>query len=228
MSLRTAAPANLVRALKPRAAFDELADIAGLGSDARRLCPAVAIPSGVQRDRTALSAARALVLEAGVVLLRVKGGPGHRSLIIGRHCPGALISPPGPDEVIQALTDTWLTAVPGSVLAQLLAVPAAAERVVVGLEEALRRQRDASRSLSGIRHVDRVRSQLLELAREHGRVCRDGIRLDLPLTHDLIADMVGCARETVTRSLEELDRCGFVTRRGRYYQLLVAPEAISA
>jgi DNA-binding transcriptional regulator YhcF (GntR family) len=40
--------------------------------------------------------------------------------------------------------------------------------------------------------------------------------------------MVGCARETVTRALEELQRAGFVTRRGRFYELLVAPETLSA
>jgi CRP-like cAMP-binding protein len=59
-------------------------------------------------------------------------------------------------------------------------------------------------------------------------VCRDGIRIDLPLTHDLISDMVGCARETVTRAFDELQREGFVERRGTSYQLRVAPEALSA
>jgi CRP/FNR family transcriptional regulator len=71
-----------------------------------------------------------------------------------------------------------------------------------------------------------VRRQLLELAREHGRVRRDGIRIDLPLTHDLIADMVGCARETVTRAFDELQREGFVERCGPSYQLRVRPELL--
>jgi CRP-like cAMP-binding protein len=224
----TAPRTSPVRLLRPRAAFDELADLAGLDDELRRQCPAILIPAGDQRSAQSVRPARALLVEAGVALLRVQGGPGFRSLIIGRHCAGALMPPPRPEEVLQALTDTWMTAIPATVWGRLLAVPESAERVVAGLEEVLRRQGDAARSLAGVRHVDRVRSQLLELAREHGRVCRDGIRLDLPLTHDLIADMVGCARETVTRALEELDRSGFVTRRGRYYQLLVAPEAISA
>jgi len=92
----------------------------------------------------------------------------------------------------------------------------------------VQRQRDAARSLAGVRHVDRVRTQLLDLAAEHGRVCRDGVLVDLPLTHDLIADMVGCARETVTRSFEELQRAGFLRRRGRFYQILVPPEALAS
>jgi CRP-like cAMP-binding protein len=44
----------------------------------------------------------------------------------------------------------------------------------------------------------------------------------------LIADMVGCARETVTRAVDELRREGFVARRGSSYQLLVAPETLYA
>ena len=58
-------------------------------------------------------------------------------------------------------------------------------------------------------------------------VGREGVRLDLPITHELIADMVGCARETVTRAFEELQRSGFVRRRGRFYELLVAPELLA-
>jgi hypothetical protein len=211
-----------------RSGFDELAALAGLEQAARRLCPAVAIPAGARRAASALPPARILVVEGGVTLLRAVGGDGCRSLIMGRYGAGAIILPPGGGEVLQSLTDAWLTAVPEAVWRLLLRSPEAAESVVAGLEDALRRQRDGARSMSGVRHVDRVRSQLLELARDHGRVCRDGVKLDLPLTHDLIADMVGCARETVTRSLEELERSGFVTRRGRLYQLLVPPEAISA
>ena len=44
--------------------------------------------------------------------------------------------------------------------------------------------------------------------------------------HELIADMVGCARETVTRAFDELQREGFVARREGSYQLLVRPESL--
>jgi CRP-like cAMP-binding protein len=74
-----------------------------------------------------------------------------------------------------------------------------------------------------VHHVDRVREKLLELARDHGRVGREGIRLDFPLTHDLLGEMTGSARETVTRALDELQREGFVQRRGRTYSLHVSP-----
>jgi CRP/FNR family transcriptional regulator len=71
-----------------------------------------------------------------------------------------------------------------------------------------------------------VRDKLIQLAREHGRVRRDGVLLDFPLTHELLGEMVGSARETVTRALDELEEEGFVTRRGRSYRLNVAPEVL--
>ena len=168
------------------------------------------------------------MVEEGVVLVRTAVIPGARSMIVARCSKGAILPPPVVDESLQSLTDAWLTAVPHHVWKRLVSSAEVAERLFEGLEETLRRQRESSRALAGVRNVDRVRVQLLELAGEHGRVCRDGIRVDLPLTHDLLADMVGCARETVTRALEELQREGFVTRRGRYYQLLVEPESLSA
>lgn len=198
------------------------------GSELWRLCPAVMLPSGSRRAAAELPAARLFVVDEGIVLVRSFGGVGERSMILARCGPGSIVPAPAANEYLQALTDAWMTAVPQAAWRRFLAVPEVAERLVTGLEETLLRQREAARSLAAIRNTDRVRRQLLELARDHGRVCRDGIRIDLPLTHDLISDMVGCARETVTRAFDELQREGFVERRGTSYQLRVAPEALSA
>jgi CRP/FNR family transcriptional regulator len=105
--------------------------------------------------------------------------------------------------------------------------PDAAALLLDGLAETLRQKHAAIASMSRLHHVDRVREKLLELARAHGRVGRDGIRLDFPLTHDLLGEMTGSARETVTRALDELQREGFVVRRGRTYSLHVAPEELA-
>ena len=198
------------------------------GTELWRACPAVMLPAASRRARTELPAARLLVVEEGIVLVRSFGGAGARSMIVARCGPGSIMPMPAEGEYLQALTDAWLTAVPHTAWRRFLAVPEVAERLVCGLEETLMRQREASRSLAGVRNTERVRRQLLELAREHGRVCRDGIRIDLPLTHELISDMVGCARESVTRAFDELQRAGFVERRGASYRLRVAPEALSA
>lgn len=198
------------------------------GSELWRLCPAVMLPSGSRRAAADLPAARLFVVDEGVVLVRSLGGAGERSMIVARCGPGSIMPVPEANEYLQALTDAWMTAVPQAVWRRFLAVPEVVERLVAGLEETLLRQREASRALAAVRNTDRVRRQLLELAREHGRVCRDGIRIDLPLTHDLISDMVGCARETVTRAFDDLQREGFVERRGTSYQLRVPPEALYA
>lgn len=192
----------------------------------RRACPAVMLPAGARRVSSELPSARLLVVEDGVVLARSFGGEGVRSMVVGRCGPGAILPPPGDDELLHALTDAWLTVIPHALWRRLIAIPEVADQLVAGLEETLQRQREAARSLAGIRNTDRVRRQLVELAREHGRVRRDGIRIDLPVTHDLIADMVGCARETVTRAFDELQRSGFVARRGTAYDLLVPPESL--
>jgi len=192
----------------------------------RRACPAVVLPAGSRRIATELPAARLFVVEEGVILVRSFAEPGTRSMIVGRCTSGSILPAPAGDEYLQSLTDAWLTAVPHSAWWRLLAVPEIAERLVAGLEETIARQREACRSLAGIRNTERVRRQLVELACEHGRVTHDGVRIDLPLTHDLIADMVGCARETVTRAFDELQKEGFVGRRGSSYQLLVAPETL--
>lgn len=192
----------------------------------RRACPAVVLPAGARRVAAELPPARLLAVEDGVVLVRSFAEDGTRSMIVARCSAGAILPPPGEGEFLQSLTEAWLTAVPHATWRRLIAVPEVAEQLVAGLEETLLRQREAARSLAGIRNTDRVRRQLLELAREHGRVRRDGVRIDLPLTHDLISDMVGCARETVTRAFDELQREGFVERRGASYQLLVSPGSL--
>jgi len=194
----------------------------------RRACPAVMLPAGARRVAAELPGARLLVVVEGVVLTRTFASEGVRSMVVGRSGPGSILPPPDGDELLQSLTDAWLTAIPSAVWNRLMTIPSAADRLIRGLEETLHRQREAARSLAGIRNTDRVRRQLGELAREHGRVGRDGIRIDLPITHDLIADMVGCARETVTRAFDELQREGFVARRGNSYQLLVPPESLYA
>jgi CRP-like cAMP-binding protein len=199
-----------------------------LGAEFWRACTTVIVPAGTRRYAADLPDARILLVQRGVVLVRAPGGSGVRSMIVCRCSAGAVLPPPEGAEAIQSLTDAWVTAVPASVWPRLLSLPETAARLVSGLEDTLLAQRESARALASVRHVDRVRRQLVELARDHGRVCRDGIRIDLPLTHDLVADMVGCARETATRAFDELQREGFVTRRGRFYNLLVTPESLGA
>jgi CRP/FNR family transcriptional regulator len=94
------------------------------------------------------------------------------------------------------------------------------------LEQTLAQKQAALGTFAHTRHVERVRRKLLQLAQDYGHVAADGIRIDFPVSHTLLADMIGSSRETVTRSLDELQRAGFVVRCGHTYRLLVAPERV--
>jgi CRP/FNR family transcriptional regulator, cyclic AMP receptor protein len=54
----------------------------------------------------------------------------------------------------------------------------------------------------------RLLLKLQQLAERFGRVTPEGVRLDLRLTHQELADMVGAVRETVTIALGNLARSG--------------------
>jgi CRP/FNR family transcriptional regulator len=62
----------------------------------------------------------------------------------------------------------------------------------------------------------RLYRTLLELAREFGRKPANGaaVLIDVPLTHQRLADMIGSNRVTVTRKLLELQKRGLIAARG--------------
>jgi CRP/FNR family cyclic AMP-dependent transcriptional regulator len=75
-----------------------------------------------------------------------------------------------------------------------------------------------------LRHVNlRILLLLWHLADRWGRVGAEGVRLDLDLTHDLIARMVGAHRTSVTVALRELTNEGRIRREDRRWVLLGTP-----
>src|SRR5204863_4078063 len=80
---------------------------------------------------------------------------------------------------------------------------------------AVRRAQRLSVNLS-ISHLVRIADRLLllfwHLATHWGRVTRDGVVVDLPLTHTQLALLVGSERPSVTTALGKLDRDGLVRR----------------
>jgi CRP/FNR family cyclic AMP-dependent transcriptional regulator len=61
----------------------------------------------------------------------------------------------------------------------------------------------------------RLALALLKLGAAHGVKTDRGTAITLPLTHQILADMIGASRETVTRHLRQLKRQGVVSQRGR-------------
>lgn len=167
-----------------------------------------------------------LFVDDGLIVLRTALPDSTRRTITCHAGSGTLFLPPRADEVLVALTRAQLVPLSPERCAALLESPDAAALLLDGLSHTLRQRQAALAALAHLHHVDRVRQKLIQLAQDHGRVGRDGIRLDFPLTHDLLGEMTGSARETVTRALDELQREGFVARNGRTYSVHVAPEEL--
>jgi CRP-like cAMP-binding protein len=85
-----------------------------------------------------------------------------------------------------------------------------------------RSRRLASLQAIGQHHRLEERLQLFfwELADRYGRVRPDGIRLDLPLTHEIISHLVGAHRPSVSAALGRLAKAGQIRREGQAWLLL--------
>jgi len=66
----------------------------------------------------------------------------------------------------------------------------------------------------------RVVDTLVQLAREHGDTCPHGFEVDVRITQQDIADLVGAARQVVNRVLRELTLEMYLERRGRVLCIL--------
>ena len=187
-------------------------------------CRAAALEPRVPHFHGAFPPGAVLVLERGFVVLRASTPAASRSVVTCEAGPGRLVLPPSPDEVLVALTPAIVTVVEAASLNSLLQLPSFAGRVVDQLSFALRQKQEAIANLASPRHVERVRRKLLQLGQSYGHVVRDGIRIDFPLSHALLAQMIASSRETVTRALDELERSGFVAREGSTYRLLGSAE----
>lgn len=61
----------------------------------------------------------------------------------------------------------------------------------------------------------RVAACLVDLAKRHGNTAPDGVRIELKLTHQELASLVGTARETISRILAELQNEELIYLDGR-------------
>jgi CRP-like cAMP-binding protein len=67
-----------------------------------------------------------------------------------------------------------------------------------------------------VMHLPRAHPRLLILflllAERWGKVGPDGVRVSLPLTHEVLGMLIGAQRPTVTIALQRLARAGLLTR----------------
>jgi CRP-like cAMP-binding protein len=200
----------------PSAAAEELLAIA----------PQAELPSGAVRSIASFPNAQVLVVEEGFVVLRGTDPATGRGIVICHGGAGTFLPFIGPNHDIVALVDSRLTVITVDVYDRLLELPGAAQALLRGIEATVRQKQRTILALASSHHVDRLREKLLQLAKDHGQVGRDGVVLKLPITHELLAEMIGSARETVTRAVDALEQNGFLRRQGREYVLRVSPGAL--
>lgn len=135
----------------------------------------------------------------------------------------AFFARPTPGEATAALEEAELTALTAEGQEALLGDARGTLVITRAFSEGLRECRRSLAIFGWVSHGERIREKLLQLAREHGRVVPGGVLIGIPLTHALLAEMVGSARETVTAALRRLEAEGFVSREGRDYRLAVSP-----
>jgi CRP/FNR family transcriptional regulator, cyclic AMP receptor protein len=218
---------------EPSDAFsDFLADLSPADRDqavgVMRGCRTIELEAGVPRFANGFPAEALLLVDDGFVVLRATESRGACSVVTCEAGPGRVLLPPARTEVLVALGRSRLTVIDADARSELLRLPALAERLVKQLALALGEKQEAIEHFAPARHVERVRGKLLQLAGSYGHVVRGGVRIDFPVSHALLAEMVGSSRETVTRAVAQLRRAGFVDRRGSTYRLLVSPESAFA
>lgn len=189
-------------------------------------CRVFDLATGEPHFRASFPDAELLAVERGFVVVRRAPEGLARSIVTCEAGPGRVLLPPTADEVVFALVPSRLLAIDACARDRLLAEPATALSLLEQVADTLAQEQEALGNFAHTHHVERVRAKLLQLAQSYGRVAQDGVRIDFPLSHVLLAEMIGSSRETVTRALDELQRTGFVARCGHTYRLLVSPEHV--
>ena len=190
-------------------------------------CPSLSLSAGALHRPTDTREEALLLLEEGFVVVRSVPASPSRPMITCEAAYGGIVLPPAPEELLEAILDSRLTLLPARIVTPLLALPALADALLREVSETLRRKQDSIANFGNVRHTERVRRKLLQLARDYGRVTGDGVKLELPLTHALLGEMVGSERETVTRGIEQLESEGFLSRQAHHYRLHIPPEALA-
>jgi CRP-like cAMP-binding protein len=167
---------------------------------------------------------RLLLIASGVVVSTVTLS--QRRFVAFFAGEGDLLPAPADGVRLEALRPSRLVVIDEAKREALLADPEAAAELVDCLAAALLEREESLTHLAEVVHRERVLAKLVQLARKFGRVTPDGIRLDIPLTQQLLADAVGAARETVSVALRDLRQNGVVERKGRTYVLKLPPREL--
>lgn len=121
----------------------------------------------------------------------------------------------------EVMEDAELSLLPGSAFREMIRrQPEVAYDVMVRISERLRQAEDLIEDLVNRDVTARVARTLLHLADSFGRDSEQGIMIDLRIPYQEIANMVGSTRETVTRSISQMQQNSWVRLEGGRLYLL--------
>lgn len=66
---------------------------------------------------------------------------------------------------------------------------------------------------------EKIVSLFIDLAQEHGVLCKEGTLININLTQQDIASMVGASRVMVSQVIHELIKCGYLSKKNKLYVL---------
>jgi CRP/FNR family transcriptional regulator len=151
-----------------------------------------------------------------------KTTPGGKETVLAIHQPGdffgemTLLDGKTAPATVSAMEDCRIATVSGSDFRKyLMRNEKVVEQIIQVLCSRLRQVWAQIQSLSYSTADARIRGTLLQLSRKHGVPDARGIIIDLKITHQELAGMVGTSRETVTRTLARLQRGRIIQIDGR-------------
>ena len=151
-----------------------------------------------------------------------KTTPEGKETVLAIHQPGdffgemALLDGKTAPATVSAMEDCRVATVSGSDFQNyLMRNEKVVKQIIQVLCSRLRQVWAQVHSLSYSTADARIRGTLLQLSRRHGVPDARGIIIDLKITHQELAGMVGTSRETVSRTLAKLQRDGILQIDGR-------------
>jgi CRP/FNR family transcriptional regulator, cyclic AMP receptor protein len=155
-----------------------------------------------------------------------KAGTGGRETILAIHRPGdffgemSLLDGKTAPATVSAMEDAKIISISGSDFHRYLLHNEKVLLQIINVLCSRLRQVWQTQSLSSSTADARIRRGIYDLAKKHGVRDAHGTIIDLKITHQELAEMVGTSRETVTRALARLKEQGILEIAQRRMTLL--------
>jgi CRP-like cAMP-binding protein len=125
------------------------------------------------------------------------------------------------EEMAEAMKNAMITAVPREVFLELVRSDVALAWRFAEIVGTRRRGLEAKLEQLVFRDVQaKLAALLLELSDEYGAETEDGLQIDVKMTHQEMANLIGSTRETISLTLADFKKRGLINTKGRNVVLL--------